>query len=270
VSIVRQRIKRILPRPLWIAGREIWLGGKHLAAWPLATLHPWRRASLERLGALKDSHKGERAFILGNGPSLKHTDVSKLRGEQTFGMNRVFLAFEEWGFATSYLVSVNDLVNEQSAEEIERLQLPKFLSWRARHFIEPDEHTSYLFSTYERPTFAKDVRGRVWEGATVTYVALQLAYHMGFETVVLIGVDHSFKAQGTPNTTVVSQGADVDHFDARYFGKGLRWQLPDLEVSEQAYRMAKQAFEADGRRVLDATIGGQLDVFDKVAYEDLF
>ncbi|MQC27230.1 MAG: DUF115 domain-containing protein [Chloroflexi bacterium] len=223
-----------------------------------------------KLAALKDTHKGERAFIVGNGPSLKQTDMSQLKGKQSFGMNRAYLAFAEWGFATSYFVAVNDLVVQQTAEDIEQLKMPKFLSWRARRFVQPDDETMFLFSTYERPKFARDVRGRVWEGATVTYVALQLAFHMGFETVVLIGVDHNFETQGTPNTTVVSEGTDRDHFDERYFGKGFRWQLPDLEASERAYHMARAAYEADGRQVLDATIGGKLQVFPKVDYDALF
>jgi hypothetical protein len=34
--------------------------------------------------------------------------------------------------------------------------------------------------------------------------------------------------------------------------------------------MAKIAFEADGRQVLDATVGGKLEVFKKVSYTSLF
>jgi hypothetical protein len=34
--------------------------------------------------------------------------------------------------------------------------------------------------------------------------------------------------------------------------------------------MARQAYEAAGRRVLDATIGGKLTVFPKVEYDSLF
>jgi hypothetical protein len=97
-----------------------------------------------------------------------------------------------------------------------------------------------------------------------------MAYHMGFEEVVLVGVDHKFASQGPANVTVVSNGDDPDHFSAGYFGKGFRWQLPDLRASEEAYRLAKQAFEAAGRRVLDATIGGNLQVFPKVGYTSLF
>ena len=148
--------------------------------------------------------------------------------------------------------------------------MPKFFSWRARKWLQMDDYTHFLYTTYTEPKFARDLRGRVWEGATVTNVCLQLAYHMGFKEAILIGVDHSFSTKGTPNTTIQSQGDDPNHFSAAYFGKGFRWQLPDLETSEVAYRMARKAYEADGRKVLDATIGGKLDIFEKVDYESLF
>jgi hypothetical protein len=93
---------------------------------------------------------------------------------------------------------------------------------------------------------------------------------MGFEQVILIGVDHSFSTQGKPNTTVVSEGDDPNHFNAGYFGKGFRWQLPDLETPERAYRMARSAYEKAGRQVLDATVGGKLAVFPKADYNTLW
>jgi hypothetical protein len=93
---------------------------------------------------------------------------------------------------------------------------------------------------------------------------------MGFSQVILIGVDHNYSTKGTPNTTVVSQGDDPNHFHQGYFGKGFRWQLPDLDTSERSYHMARQAYEQAGRQVLDATIGGKLTVFEKVAYDSLW
>ena len=148
--------------------------------------------------------------------------------------------------------------------------MPRFLSWRSRNVITPAADIVFLHTTYTGAKFAADVSGRVWEGATVTYVAMQLAFFMGFKQVILIGVDHSFQSKGSPNTTVVSQGDDRDHFDPAYFGKGFRWQLPDLETSEQAYRLARKAYEKAGREILDATIGGQLTVFPKIDYHSLF
>ena len=128
----------------------------------------------------------------------------------------------------------------------------------------------FLYTTYTGPKFAQDARGRLWEGATVTYVTLQMAYHMGFKQVILIGVDHTYSTQGKPNTTVISPGADPNHFNASYFGKGFRWQLPDLETSERAYRLARRTYEGSGRQVLDATVDGKLNVFPKISYSGLF
>ena len=44
-----------------------------------------------RIAALKDIHKGERCFIIGNGPSLNKLDLSKIKDEYTFGVNAIYL-----------------------------------------------------------------------------------------------------------------------------------------------------------------------------------
>jgi len=259
-----------MPPAIWRAASETRYAVQRAAQWPAASFHPLRRASIQQLEAFKDCHHGQRAFIIGNGPSLQQTDLTHLRGEHTFGLNRIYLTFPELGFSTTYYLSVNSLVIEQCAEDIRRLPIPKFLSWRSHPLIQSTDDMMFLFTTYSGPKFATDARRRLWEGATVTYVALQLAFYMGFSPVILIGVDHSFTTQGKPNTTITSQGDDPDHFHPGYFGKGFRWQLPDLETSERAYRLARQVYEQAGRQVLDATIGGKLAVFPKVAYDSLF
>jgi hypothetical protein len=262
--------------PLYPLLRDSYIWLRDLPQLPAAYLHPWRRESIRRLAALKDIHKGQRAFIIGNGPSLKNTDLSNLENEITFGLNRIYLMFPELGFSTTYLVSINDLVIEQCAAEMLGVDIPKFLSWRSHRFfknlptVQPSNHPTFLYTSYDLPRFSPDARGRIWEGATVTNVALQLAFHMGIQQVILIGVDHSFASKGPANTTVVSEGDDPNHFSPAYFGKGFRWQLPDLETSEIGYRMARQAYEGAGRQILDATIGGKLTIFEKADYNSLF
>jgi hypothetical protein len=238
--------------------------------WPEAYLHQWRMDSIGKLKALRNTHAGERCFIIGNGPSLRDTDLQKLRSEFTIGMNRFYLAFPELGFTTSCLLSVNDLVIEQCAEDFRAMPIPVFVSWRGRKWIEPSINLHYLYTSYVLPRFSVNAAGRLWEGGTVTFVAMQLAFYMGFKQVVLIGVDHSFTTQGTPNTTVVSSGDDPNHFNPAYFGKGFRWQLPDLDTSELAYSMAREAYKKDGREILDATVDGKLTMFPKVNFESLF
>ncbi|MBN2386526.1 MAG: DUF115 domain-containing protein [Anaerolineales bacterium] len=268
-------LKRLTPAPLWSAARNAYDALRLLPDLPSAALHSWRRQSIRTLAEMKDSRRGRRCFILGNGPSLRQTDLSKLRTEATFGLNRIYLLFPELGFTTTYLVSINDLVIEQCAAEIAALSVPTFLTWRSRRVfsnLAPGSFTlpTFLYTTYTGPKFSRDARGRLWEGATVTYVALQLAFHLGFEQVILVGVDHNFVTQGEANQTIVSAGDDPNHFSPHYFGTGFKWQLPDLETSERAYLLARDTYTRAGRQVLDATVGGKLTIFPKVEYNSLF
>lgn len=271
---MKQTLKTVIPNPLWRFARGSYDSIRRIPELPAAYLHPWRRESIRRLTAFKDIHNGKRAFIIGNGPSLRQTDLSRLRDEFTFGMNRIYLLFPELGFHTTYFVSTNDLVIEQFADEILELPMPKFLAWRSqRHFgadLSISQLPTFLYTSYTGPRFSPDVTGRVWEGATVTNVALQLAFHMGFQQVILIGVDHNFASRGDANKTVVSQGDDLNHFAPNYFGKGAKWQLPDLDTSEVGYGLAREAYRKAGREVLDATVGGKLTIFPKVDYNSLF
>ena len=241
---------------------------------PEMVFHSWWRDSNQRLKKYQNIYEGKRCFLIGNGPSLKNTDLALLKNEYTFGMNRIYLAFEEWGFQTSFLVSVNDLVIEQCHHDFRELNMPKFFSWRSKDLLfpdsQPDINTHFLYTTYTGPKFNNMTTKRFWEGATVTYVCLQLAFCMGFSEVFLIGVDHSFDTKGKANQTIVSQGDDPNHFSPEYFGKGFRWQLPDLDTSEVSYRLAHQSYLSAGRQVFDATIGGKLEVFPKVDYGSIF
>jgi len=269
---MKQQLKKITPTPLWKLGSDAYWWyhnrGRHRLA--QAFDRTWA-ASQYRLESYRNAHANERCFILGNGPSLLRTDLSLLRNEFTFGLNRIYLLFPELGFPTTFLVSVNELVLEQCAAEIAGLDLPKFVTWRARRWFEADPGTIFLDTDFTGPeNFSSEATQRLFEGHTVTFVALQLAFFMGFTNVILVGVDHNFETKGQANLTVTSEGDDPNHFTPGYFGKGFRWQLPDLEGSERAYWLAKAAFEAVSRQVWDATIGGKLNIFPKVNYPSLF
>ena len=271
---MKQTLKSFIPQPLWQLARNAYDSIRRVPELPAAYLHPWRRESIKRLAALKNIHKGKRAFIIGNGPSLKQTDLSKLKNEITFGMNRIYLAFPEFSFSTSYLCVTNDLVIEQFVDDFIALNVPQFIAWRSHRHYPPRlpiaNLPTFVYTSYTGPKFSPDVRGRVWEGATVTNLALQLAFHMGIEQAILIGVDHNFASKGDANKTVVSEGDDPNHFMPNYFGKGVKWQLPDLDTSEVGYIMAREAYAKARREVLDATVGGKLTVFPKVDYNSLF
>jgi len=231
-------------------------------------LDPESWASRRRLRGWRDRHRGEKAVILCNGPSLLKCDFDQLDGVFTFGLNKINLLFEQREFRPDCIVSVNALVLEQNADFYQATDLPLFLGSvaRQRRLVSPRPNVAFLHSG--PAGFARDCSVSICEGFTVTYVALQLAFHMGFREVALVGADHTFATRGPANQAVESGARDESHFDPNYFAGGQKWQLPDLFESEVAYMRARKTYEAFGRRVVNATVGGELEVFERQSLED--
>lgn len=227
-------------------------------------LEAWR--SRRKLNGWRDRHAGGKAVILCNGPSLLKSDLGLLDGVFTFGLNKINLLFAQSSFRPSCIVSVNPLVIEQNAEFFNQTDIPLFIDKVGFPRITPRASVAFLNAVNFR-RFAKDCAFGINQGNTVTYVAMQLAFHMGFTRVAVIGCDHHFTTQGAANKTVVSGARDADHFSPDYFAGGVKWQLPDLFESEVAYTMAKNMYEAYDRRIVNATVGGQLEVFERMSLD---
>lgn len=230
----------------------------------------WKFLHSRNLRKFKNVHAGCDCFIMGNGPSLNKMDLTPLNRHFVFGLNKIYLIRERVDLELSYHVAVNPLVIEQSADEIRNLKCPSFVSWtNSRGVLDnSEEGVHYLFTRTRSDyhLFSPTICRPVCEGWTVTFVAMQIAYFMGFRRVFLIGVDHSFKADGDPNEKQLLSGSDPNHFDPNYFANS-EWHLPDLEGSELAYRAAKFSYERSDRQIIDATVGGKLDIFPKLCYE---
>jgi len=60
-------------------------------AWLRYTATPSGRANRSFLRQFENAHLGDRCVIIGNGPSLRNTDMTLLHDEYTFGLNRIYL-----------------------------------------------------------------------------------------------------------------------------------------------------------------------------------
>lgn len=218
------------------------------------------------LRQLKDKHKGETCVIICNGPSLNQTDMGSIKHLPTICMNRSYLMFDTWGFVPTYFAATAQHVIEQFVGDISKLPMPKFINATYRHLLDGQDNCYFLrIPPRLVQAFGPDLTGPISSGGTVTYASLQVAYYMGFSKVIIIGMDHRFSAKGTPNETEVRKAeVDKDHVHPDYFPKGTKWELPDLYRSELAYAFARQAYEADGRTIIDATVDGACTIFPKM------
>lgn len=226
-------------------------------------------ASGERLRQFQGRHVGERCVIVCNGPSLNKMDLGFLQHETVFGLNKIYLGLEDFGFYPDYLVAVNRKVIEQSRAPYAAMRCTKFISTRGADLLPEDAQTFHIQTIGLDGLFYPDITQGVREGHTVTHAALQIAYYMGFAEVVIIGMDHHFPESGQPNAALRMAGDDPNHFSPEYF-KNKDWDAPNLEGSETSYRAARAAFEAAGRKILDATVDGRCDIFEKADYRTLF
>lgn len=237
----------------------------------------------EKILSLKNAFAGKRCFIIGNGPSLNKNDLSLLKGEYTFAVNSFFLKTRDIGFVPSFYVVEDNKVMEENADDIREYPAPfRFFPEDYRRYNLANKNTCffnldqefYMKSKphYGIPRFSADARRSVFAGQTVTYVNMQLAFYLGFSEVYLIGMDFNYvipsehKREGNH---IISTTDDPNHFHKDYFGKGKTWKDPQLDRVLLNYRMADLAYEAANRKVYNATVGGKLEIFDRVDYDRL-
>ncbi len=211
--------------------------------------------------------KSDTCIIVGNGPSLNKTNLALLKGQDVIVSNNIFLSNEVLEHATYYTV-VNYLVAEQSAQHINRLQgVEKILPYWTAYCLNESENTHFV-DAVGYAEFSTDMFKNMSWRHTVTFFNMHLAYGLGYRKVIMIGFDHSYRQkEGIEEGKVVnSNDADDNHFNADYF-RGKDWQAADVDMMEAMYKLADKAFKDDGRQIINATVGGALELFPRQTLE---
>jgi hypothetical protein len=231
-------------------------------------LNPESWMSRKKLIELRNKYKDRKAVIICNGPSLLKSDLSCLSSNDifTFGLNKINLLFDKSDFRPSSIVAVNSFVIEQNSSFYNTTNIPLFLNSSGLKLIKPRNNIVFLHSI-GGIYFAQDCSFTVCQGVTVTFVAMQLAFHLGFQEVALIGCDHNFTTKGFAHKIVSAEDRDPNHFDPNYFANGVNWNLPDLPTSEANYSLAYEVYASSGRKLLNATEGGALELLPRISLE---
>ncbi|MCI4645885.1 MAG: DUF115 domain-containing protein [Hyphomonadaceae bacterium] len=237
-----------------------------------------------QMRALRKQYAGQRrCFIIGNGPSLNRTDLSKLKGEVTFATNGFYLKGRELDWSPTFYVVEDHLVAEDRADDLNALKnttklFPAYLGY----CLKEDANTIF-FNHRARVSyphgfdFSTDAEKVTYTGCTVTFTCMQLAAYLGFREIYLIGVDADYsipddsEIEETGATRVIDMASDdPNHFHPDYFGKGYRWHDPQVDMMIEAYREARLVCDQISQPIYNATKGGKLEVFERRDYDGLF
>ena len=238
----------------------------------------------KKIKKLHNKFKGKRCFIVGNGPSLNKIDLTKLKNEYSFAVNGIFYKTNEVGYKPTFYVVEDNAVIKDNIQIINNYDCDyRFFPSIYKPYIKNKKNT-YFFNMnrafyepksyyYETPRFSKDCHNRIYVGQSVTIDNLQLAFYLGFKTVYLIGMDFNYDIPESANVDghiIVSTEDDPNHFHPDYFGKGKTWHDPKLQNVLKSYQLAKLMYEQAGRKIYNATVGGKLELFERVEFNSLF
>lgn len=244
-----------------------------------------RRKSKIILKQYRGKHKGERCFIIGNGPSLSSKDLDLLKDEVCFAANRIYKIFTETEWRPTYYCVQDLKLADKMAEEMlsaidtsdacffrmsKNEQLNEIMAKQEKISLVP----LWCFSLEAKELKFTDRADRfLYDGGTVTYMSMQLAAYMGFKEIYLLGVDHSLPYEMKKDGTVIKVDMSLaSHFYETKEDNNTGWEHRSYTkfFQDMAYQAAEDFSKKNGKfRIYNATRGGKLETYERVKLEDI-
>lgn len=270
-----------------------WLIGPRLQVALKNTLRSLLHKPVERNRDLRTQHQGGgRCFVIGNGPSLKNMDLSLIANEVTIGANSFYKHPDAKKVGLNYLCIYDAHFMADNAQCVEwhkiidaELTEAKFVfnataeALVRKYGLYPGRDVYYVAhgANTDKPEDVNlDFALPLNVGATTgSSVAIPLAMSMGFKEIYLIGFDcnwledrgksYHFYNKHDQFPEFDSTAKDSQHRDCCY-EEELRTVLNEFS----SHRLLRDKARLMGVRIVNATEGGLLDVYERKDYASLF
>jgi len=224
---------------------------------------------------LKDIHRGERCFIFATGPSINKTNVDLLENEAVIGLNTSFNTFKDHNIKFKYYV-VSDRPNAwmNCYKDILAVDTILFIGGNAgeEYLNNIDKYEKYVKSKAVLPVRLKRTVRHGWNpdltrgaptcSSTVSAMALPIVYYLGFSEVYIIGLDCDFSKQHHFGGVVYKSAKNLKILKPERDPK--HWKRDSKE-----FEIIYKKFKKDGRKVVNCTVGGRMEVFPRAKLEDI-
>lgn len=258
------------------------------------------RQELSRTKKLQNKHKGERCFIVGNGPSLKYHDLNQLTEERVFTVNYMMKSKDFKILNSDYHLFFDPVVFElkpKVKEDKERIDmihstlksnpdLTYIIPYRRRaNFMNlfPNHKFKFIYNykTYTPHQTKTSQLHRITPGfQNVIIYAINTAIYMGFKEIYLLGVDmtgflehfehnkvneqwgHSYTKTEEEKAFVI-ETLKKNKIDNEFYLKTYGKTLEQLKL---IYAHATR----NNVKLLNASQHGAIDFIPRVTYDALF
>lgn len=249
-------------------------------------VQPWTMQNFEKtkygktIAQYKNAFSGRRCFFIGNGPSLRAEDLTRLHesGEITFAFNRIYNIFDQTPWRPTFYISQDEKMLGGCADIVNGLEfrekfIPIQLHWWHDIHIKDGLYFNIAGQREGDPlgfAFSDDIAKCIYNSSTGMYTAAQIAAYMGFTEIYFIGVDHHFHISQNNKGEVIVDNSAKDYFTDKYNEDKATLYIPNTEKSTLTYIAMKNHCDARNIQVFNATRGGKLEVFPRVDFESLF
>ncbi len=223
----------------------------------------------KKIKKLKNKYKGKRCFIIGNGPSLNKTNLSLLKNEYTFAVKSFipngikmfqlipnFYCFSDRDalYATIHLFASN--IPEKTLAFLpfnEKKKIKPYLKKENNIYYINDTPDTLLTKNY----FSANPEKQLYRGGQTIIIdyCLPLAFYMGFKEIYLIGCDCSLKH---------GKHYDKQDFIAKANPTTIGW-----DGMFKGYKIVKKYADKHNIKIKNATVGGDLEIFERIKLESL-
>lgn len=218
----------------------------------------------------KNKYIGKRCFIIATGPSLTLDDLNLLKNEITFGMNSITKIYQKTDFRPTFYGIQDHIVYDKMENEILKYYENEnnvFVSDRIKWHSKIGKNWNIFplnmsYHAYKRwfhneffAKFSSDIYRIVYSGFSITYSLIEIAVYMGFKEIYLIGADCNFSKTGK-NHFAEHGVIDTTIDTAR-------------ERNITGYEVALAYAETHDISIINATRGGELEVFKRKSLEEI-
>lgn len=246
----------------------------------------------------KDTHIGERCFILGNGPSLKDVDLSLLENEFVFTVNNFSLVENYKKVKTNVHLwadlSFFELREDQKYDHDELMNNYRniseekpicFLPVQADDFVNRNHLDDILninyynifnsFNSSDRTQF--DLSKALSGYSTVVQYAISIAIYMGFKEIYLLGCDSTnIISMINSAMNIKSEGMHAyknDDVNKRYKEVLKHWSMTDVFYDQyylfEGYRTLKKECDKRGIKIANCSTKTLINELPRVALSDV-
>jgi len=221
--------------------------------------------------SIRNKHYGQAGIVVGNGPSLQIEDLTKISKKKivTIASNKIYLAFAHTDWRPDYYTVADPLVWEKVKnnihDDIKVVYIPDYLD--PADCIQTVKTWKSLKNNFQEnlTNISNDISQGAKAGYTITYENIQLAIHLGLNPIYLIGCDHFYEGETKVDKDVkIVQTSDKTHFINNYREIGEVVYPAPIEIMTKAYKIAKLYSDKTDTKILNATRGGYLEVFEKI------